>query len=255
MKINIKEAVNWKTFFILFIAGMISSILVLPYIFSLSPETAKIFTPVVLFAQMMQAGIEFAIAIFVGLYLAKKVGFKLPVLEGQLPLKHLRSVLGISVALGIIAGILIVLFSFLFLPLSVSLLEKEISVPWWQSLLASFYGGIGEEIFFRLFLMTLLTWIFTKINKRQDNIPAKTDIWLAIIISALLFGLGHLPITGALTEITYSVVLRAIILNGIGSLIFSWLYWKKGLESAMIAHFSGDIVLHVIVPLAGSLLL
>jgi len=37
-------------------------------------------------------------------------------------------------------------------------------------------------------------------------------------------------------------------LNGIGGIIFGWLYWKKGLESAMISHFSADIVLQVIFP-------
>jgi membrane protease YdiL (CAAX protease family) len=38
------------------------------------------------------------------------------------------------------------------------------------------------------------------------------------------------------------------LLNGIGGVVFGWLYWKKGLESAMIAHFSADIVLHVLLP-------
>lgn len=31
--------------------------------------------------------------------------------------------------------------------------------------------------------------------------------------------------------------------------VFGWLYWKKGLESAMIAHFSADIIIHVCLPL------
>jgi hypothetical protein len=30
---------------------------------------------------------------------------------------------------------------------------------------------------------------------------------------------------------------------------FGWLYWKKGLEAAMIAHGSADVVLHVLGPL------
>jgi membrane protease YdiL (CAAX protease family) len=32
-------------------------------------------------------------------------------------------------------------------------------------------------------------------------------------------------------------------------ILFGWIYWKKGLEAAMVAHFSTDIVLHVIFPL------
>jgi membrane protease YdiL (CAAX protease family) len=43
-------------------------------------------------------------------------------------------------------------------------------------------------------------------------------------------------------------VLRAIVLNGIGGLVFGWLYWKKGLEYAIAAHFIADIVLLAILP-------
>ena len=53
----------------------------------------------------------------------------------------------------------------------------------------------------------------------------------------------------SLTALTPMVIVRAIVLNAVGGIIFGWLYWKKGLESAMISHFSADIVLHVIVPL------
>jgi membrane protease YdiL (CAAX protease family) len=49
-------------------------------------------------------------------------------------------------------------------------------------------------------------------------------------------------------EITPLVVIRAIILNGIAGVAFGWLYWKMGLESAMLSHFFTDVVLHVILP-------
>ena len=45
------------------------------------------------------------------------------------------------------------------------------------------------------------------------------------------------------------VVLRTLLLNGIAGVVFGWLYWKRGLEMAMLSHFSADIVLHVIAPL------
>ena len=49
--------------------------------------------------------------------------------------------------------------------------------------------------------------------------------------------------------LTPLVITRAILLNGIGGVVFGWLYWKRGLEAAMIAHFSADIVLHVLLAL------
>ena len=46
------------------------------------------------------------------------------------------------------------------------------------------------------------------------------------------------------------VIARTLLLNGIGGVAFGWLYWKRGIEAAMLAHFSTDLVLHVIAPLA-----
>ena len=72
-------------------------------------------------------------------------------------------------------------------------------------------------------------------------------LWTVNVITAVIFGLGHLPITIALgLPLDAFIVTRAIVLNGIGGLAFGWLYWTYGLESAMIAHFSADIVLHVL---------
>ena len=45
------------------------------------------------------------------------------------------------------------------------------------------------------------------------------------------------------------MITRALLLNGIGGIVFGWLYWKRGLLAAMLAHFSADIVLHVVTPL------
>lgn len=72
---------------------------------------------------------------------------------------------------------------------------------------------------------------------------------ISIIFAAIIFGLGHLPATAQIISLNAIVIMRAILLNGLGGIIFGWLYWKKGLESAMIAHFSADIVLHTITPL------
>ncbi|MCE7698673.1 MAG: CPBP family intramembrane metalloprotease [Methanobacterium paludis] len=255
MKINI----NWKLFVVLLIASLITTLMVLPYTLAISPGLAEIFTPFVLIAQLIQTLVIFSIAIFIGLFLYKRVGFNLPILEGWLEGKeirnYLKSILGISIGLGVLSGVLIILLSFLFTPVSSIFQNAEISVPIWKGILASFYGGIGEEILLRLFLMTLVVWIIFKIKKTADGKPTDIGIWLAIIISAVIFGLGHLPITGTITSITPLIVVRAVLLNGVGGIIFGWLYWKKGLESAMIGHFSADIVLHVIFPFVLALLI
>jgi membrane protease YdiL (CAAX protease family) len=247
-----KLGINWKLFVILLIASIITTIMVLPYTLALSPAVAKDFTLLVLIAQLIQSFVIFLIAIFIGLILYKRVGFNLPILEGWLEgkevISYLKSILGISIGLGVLSALIIIFLSFLFTPVSGIFQSASVSVPSWKAFLACFYGGIGEEILLRLFLMTLIVWIIFKIRKTADGKPTVIGIWLAIIISAVIFGLGHLPITGTLTAITPLVIVRAVLLNGVAGIIFGWLYWKKGLESAMISHFSADIVLQVIFP-------
>jgi hypothetical protein len=113
----------------------------------------------------------------------------------------------------------------------------------WQGALASLYGGIAEEVMTRLFLMTLVAWCLSKLTRRAS--PAV--FIAAAVLAALAFGAGHLPATARLFgALTVPLVTRALVLNGIPGVVFGLLFWRRGLESAMVAHFSADVVLHVV---------
>lgn len=256
---EIKMKTEWKLFIILLIACIFGVIFVLPYTLTLQGELLQnLPVPLYVFlaAQIIQSMILFAVAIIIGLHLAKKVGLGLPILEGWIEGRqvksYLKSILEISIGLGILAGILIIgldyLFSFAGVTINVAQ-TGQLNPPAWQGFLSSFYGGINEEILLRLFLMTLLVWIFFKIKKTEDGKPTNADMWLAIILAAVIFGIGHLPTLLAITTPSPLLIVRTIVINCVAGIIFGWLYWKKGLESAMISHFSADIVLHVILPL------
>jgi membrane protease YdiL (CAAX protease family) len=247
-----KNVINWKLFFILLVASVIGGLMVLPYTMTITSTPASLFTPFVIFASVIQNIVQFSITIFIGLYLATKIGFGFPILEnwlkGESVGSRLKSILPISIELGIVGSALVIVFSLLYVPFPDLLRQSGISVPLWQSFLAIFYGGIGEEILFRLFVMTLLVWVTFKIKKTSIGTPTPIGVWLAIVISAVLFGLGHLPVASSYVTINAMTVTEAIVNNGIIGIVCGWLYWKKGLESAMIAHFSADVVLHLIVP-------
>jgi len=206
--------------------------------------------------QIIQNIVIFAISIFIGLRLSRKVGLSLPILEcwsrgGRIG-SILKAISGFSIILGVVAAIIIILldllFYFMFPNESVYAVELP-QPPLWQGFLASFYGGINEEVLNRLFLMSLLLWIFSKIKKTEEGKPVGFTVWLAIIIAAIIFGLLHIPSAAVFITITPFVVIRSVILNGVAGVIFGWLYWRKGLESAMISHFTADIVIHGILPL------
>jgi membrane protease YdiL (CAAX protease family) len=239
-------AIRRKIFFTLLVASAIGTLAVLPY--ALTPSLLeKIKVPLWIFisVQLVQALILSAICIFIGLILAKKVGLGAPLLEDYFEGKginvpHALSLLKTAIACGVLVGIAIFAIDFLCFNQILTSVNEQLKPTLLQRFMASFYGGICEEIFIRLFLMTVLVWGFFKIKK------SNLSVWLAIIISTILFGLGHLPMTVSVIPLSALVVLRALILNGIAGIVFGWLYWKKGLESAMIAHFTTDIVLHVI---------
>jgi membrane protease YdiL (CAAX protease family) len=99
--------------------------------------------------------------------------------------------------------------------------------------------------------MTLVVGLATAFGRRQAS-PAV--FWVAIVVAAVLFGIGHLPAAGKIWGLGEIVIARTVVLNAIAGIVFGWLYWKRGLEMAMLGHFSADIVLHVLAPLAGSAL-
>lgn len=253
---NINKIINWKLYFVLLVASVFSIIAIMPYIITLQGDilkAASIPFPLVILIITLQSILLFAIFTFIGLKLSNKLGLKIPIIENIITKKRIsidiKSIVKTSVLLGCITGIVIIVLDFLFSQFGLEGLFKQISVPLWQGFLASFYGGISEEIVMRLFFMSFVIWLVSKLTRLKGKlIENNLLMWSSIIIAAIIFGIGHLPITSALTTITPLVIIRAILLNGIGGVIFGWLYWKKGLESAMIAHFSADIIIHVCLP-------
>jgi hypothetical protein len=121
----------------------------------------------------------------------------------------------------------------------------------WRGFLASFYGAFDEEILMRLGLLSLLALLFRTIDRLLGAdagvVLPRGVFWAANIVTTLLFGLGHLPATAAITPLTGALVIRAVALNGAAGLVFGWLYRRFGLEWAMASHFGADLVLHVVI--------
>ena len=171
-----KNFINWKMFFVLLGLTMISIICVFPYILSVQGELlSKIGQPIeiIFFAQLIQSLILFSVAIFFGLFFAKKFNFKLPLIQAVLEKKDyretLKSILGTSIFSGIIVAIAIYVLDMLFTMQGVVISTHQNYAPIWQKLLASVYGGVAEEILMRLFFTdyytqysTLLLNIFIK---------------------------------------------------------------------------------------------
>jgi hypothetical protein len=218
---------------------------VLPYQLSLISLPAGVPLPVVVIAGVLQSAIVVTVAVVAGNWLSARAGLETPLLDAALERKRvaplLSAIVGPSVILGLTAALLTVaLDALLFLPaVGRAAAPGAHQPPIWAGALASLYGGITEEILLRYGVMSLFAWFFTRVMR------GGAAYWAAIVMSAVLFGLGHLPATAAVLPLNALVVARAIVLNGIGGVVFGWLYWRLGLEAAMVGHLSADLVLHV----------
>lgn len=242
------------------LAGL-SAVAVLPYLLQLTPGLAEKITvpmPVFVAIQGVQALVLMGLLAFLGLRMGHRVGLGSPLLQGLLARRtpawrQLQP--GRAVLLGALAALAVLGSSLLLDPLMPDPLNPIADPGAGRSalngLLASFYGGIAEELQLRLFLMTLVVWLATAFGRRQAQ-PAV--FWIGIVLAAVLFGVGHLPAAAKLWGLGDIVIVRTIVLNAIAGIAFGWLYWKRGIEMAMLGHFTADIVLHVLAPLAGSLL-
>ncbi|MFQ5593941.1 MAG: CPBP family intramembrane glutamic endopeptidase [Anaerolineae bacterium] len=246
---------TWKLFAVLMLGAVIGLLGVIPYSLSLSGPLPPLPIPLwlLLILQIFQNLVLFAVATALGLWLGRKVGLGAPILRGWLagepdaPARFRSLLLPASVAGASSAIAILALEVGVFAPRLNASPEISTGPPAWQGFLASFYGGINEELLLRLGVMTLLVWLGSKLTRAAQ--PGAGVIWMANLLAAVLFGLAHLPATAAILPLTAMVVTRAVVLNGLAGVVFGWLYWRRGLLAAMVAHFSTDIVLHVLAPL------
>jgi membrane protease YdiL (CAAX protease family) len=252
---------NWRLFFLLWGASVIGIVLVLPYGLAMIPANLSSKLPplhVLVPLQVAQGAIFLGLLTLAGLFFANRIGLSAPILEawieGQGIRTRLNSILAPSVLIGVLGTLLILALELAVFqpairhenPTSASALSLWIQPPAWKGLLASFYGGIDEEILLRLFALSLFAWLGRFVHRKPDGRPSVSVLWVANIIAAVLFGLGHLPMTSIMVPLTPLIIVRAVVLNGLLGIGFGYLYFTRGLESAMLSHFSADLLLHVV---------
>jgi membrane protease YdiL (CAAX protease family) len=253
---GILQKFSWKEYVILVVAGMIGVLGGLPAAWSVLEKTASLSkVPVQLLAagQLVQSTIWMLFTVGIGLLLAAKTGLGAPILKGYLADEQVstkfRSHILPSILLALFATMTVTaLDRLLFLPRMPGFSSAISQISGWKGILASLYGGITEEILTRLFFLTLLAWILSRFSHTDEGKPSAVSMWIAIVTSAVIFGLGHLPAPLASTPFSLTVLARAVLLNGIYGIIFGYLYWNRGLESSMVSHFTSDLLVHVILP-------
>ncbi|MEP7149169.1 MAG: CPBP family glutamic-type intramembrane protease [Acidobacteriota bacterium] len=221
---------------------------------------------------MIQPAVLVSLSVLIGVWLAPKVGLHAPLAEAFAERKPVMPALRPQVFPGIVAGlasgvaiVAVWVITKPFLP--VEFVERALEfnkfIPHAVRVL---YGGFFEELLLRWGLMTFLVWILFAIFGNRSAPAAKDEaastdasapgrdvsvsrprgifFIIAIVASAFVFGLGHLPLASVLAGgLTLPIVIYVLISNAVFGLVAGFLYWRRGLEAAMLAHIFAHVVL------------
>ncbi|MGB7202719.1 MAG: CPBP family glutamic-type intramembrane protease [Pyrinomonadaceae bacterium] len=208
------------------------------------------------------------LAVAVGCWLAGKVGLHSPAAEaaanGEPILAKLKPQILPGVIAGLATGVALVVIWIIARPFfSAEFITRAEDFNRFMPAITRFlYGGFTEELLLRWGVMTFLVWAAWRLFQRlppprqtkrlppllrqegSQELPGSGWFVAAIVVSALVFGIGHLPIASMLAGgLTLPIVIYVITGNSIFGVAAGFLYWKKGLEAAIIAHITAHVVL------------
>jgi len=234
---------------LLWMAGMLGVVIitatVLPQMLGKVPLPAPLW--VISLASLAQSTLLVALAVWTGVALGPTVGLRAPVAEAAVTLRSLAPALEPQLLPGITGGLSggILLFAVnRQAPAALAGLQERFAVPLAARIL---YGGITEELLLRWGFMTVMVWLGWRFLQQRRGAPSVGLIWVAITVSALLFGAGHLPAASVLIgTLDVNVVTFVIGVNAGFGMLFGYLFWRFGLESAMLAHGLTHLVNHLV---------
>ena len=111
-------------------------------------------------------------------------------------------------------------------------------------LLVSAGAAVGEEVWFRLGLMTILVWFAARLFGHWET--RSIVAWPIIILTSIGFGLAHLPQLISHGAGSPFAIGGTIIGNSVVGILYGWCYWRRSLMAAIIAHFAVDIAIHAL---------
>ncbi|MEO0559124.1 MAG: CPBP family intramembrane glutamic endopeptidase [Bacteroidota bacterium] len=203
-------------------------------------------------ASIVQTTAMVGLAAWGGAVLAPRVGLKAPAAEAlarRQPVGPALRPQWVPGLLGGLAGTALLVGVGALAPAEIAAVGERVQPSLAMRVL---YGGITEEVLVRWGVMTALVALLWRVSGRHGDRPAGWQVVGAILVSALLFGLGHLPIVSAMVEtVTPSVVAYIVLGNGAFGILAGWLYWRWGLESAILAHMGAHLGTAAIAALLG----
>lgn len=237
------KTLDWRLAIALWLLGLpgvvAATLLVVPRLLPPGPVPAPLH--LITAAAAAQSAILLGLAALSGAAVAWRVGLRCPLIEELLqrsaPLS-MRPPL-VAGALGGILGASVFLLRPHVEPPILAAAQERPALP---IVVRVLYGGITEEILVRWGLMSAALWVLRRLFQADGGAPGAGLVVLAIVSSSLLFGAGHLPAAAALLgQLDPDVMIFLVLANALFGLLAGFLFWRFGLESAIVAHILAHV--------------
>jgi hypothetical protein len=157
-----------------------------------------------------------------------------------------------SLGLGLLVGLLVLGVIRLAIeptvPAAGARIAAAAALPIWRRVVIIYVAAVGEELVFRLLLLSVVTGLTMRLLRRAP-VPGRGVVWGSIGLSALTFGAAHLPAWSALGHLSPGLALMVMTLNGLGGVVFGRVFVTRGIVAAMWAHAGADCAIQLVGPL------
>jgi membrane protease YdiL (CAAX protease family) len=125
------------------------------------------------------------------------------------------------------------------------------TLPLWRRLAIIYVAAVGEELLFRLLLLSVVAGIAARLLRSPDKVPGRGVVWFSIAVSALAFAAVHLPGWSQAGPISAGVTLSVLALNAAAGTVLGYVFVTRGIVAAMLTHAGGDCAIQLIGPSTG----
>ena len=184
------------------------------------------------------------VAVAIGTWLAPSVGLDAPLvralIRGEGAGAVLRQQILPALAVGLVTAFILYGYSVITTPWFAAATKlPDVPMAIATKLL---YGGVVEELLTRWGIMTLFIWAGWRLMRRPDPVPSALYL-VGAALAALLFAAGHLPLLYLMMPSPPAGLIAAVIIgNSLPGFLFGLLFWRRGLEAAMIAHAAAHLL-------------
>lgn len=246
---------NWQLFF--WLLGL-SSIIIVIRVFTASALSGDLASQFGISTRYLgailtvQSLLPIILALLLGLFFFRFTGLGAPLLEAWTGHRAEKSEIWKSLSAGLWPGVLLGTVVFFldiaFANLGVTDAAVFVHAPWWKKIISAFYQGITVEILMRLLIMNFFVWLAAKIVRAAPGRLPPAHYWIGIGLSALILILGHAANLAAAGRFFPLDTARIVVFNGLPAVVYGWMFWRRGLESAMLAHVAADLILIGVLP-------